>query len=276
MGTLYVVSTPIGNLEDISYRGVRILQEVSLIAAEDTRTARVLLQHYDISTPLSSYHDFSSGKKITQLLSKLEHEDLAVISEAGTPGINDPGYALITAALDAEHRVIPIPGPSAPLTALSASGLPTDSFLYLGYLPRKSKARRDQLAEVSDLPHTLIFLESPHRLLDSLDDIHSVLGNRELTVAREMTKIHEEYFQATVSQAREYFSQGSPRGEFTLVIAGAGEQDLKWSAPRVRAALEQARSEGKKSASGIAKQLAQESGWDRREIYDMINAQNDS
>ena len=271
MSTLYVVATPIGNLEDITYRAVRVLGEVSAIAAEDTRTAKTLLQRYRISTPLVSYHDHSQRQEIDLLLDKLRLGDMALISEAGTPGINDPGYALINAALEEGHRVVPVPGPSAPITALSASGLPTDAFYFGGYLPRKTRARRQTLAELSRQTSTLIFLETPHRLQESLDDILETLGDRELAVARELTKMHEEIFRGSVNEARDHYRAHAPRGEITLVIQGAGESDLQWSEEKLEKQLTEALTEERWSASRLAKKLAKESGWPRREIYDRIN-----
>ena len=220
MSILYLVATPIGNLEDLSFRAVRILKEVPLIGAEDTRRSRTLLKHYQIETPLTSYHDHNKETKSQTLLAHLLEYDLALISDAGTPGINDPGYYLLKAALEAGHQVIPVPGPSAPIAAISASGLPSDQFLYLGYLPRKSQARQKSLDQVKDNPWTLIFLETPHRLLKSLTDIRLVLGDREMAVARELTKLHEEIIRGSVSELMKYYSKKEPKGEITLVISG--------------------------------------------------------
>ena len=171
MNTLYLVATPIGNLEDFSPRAERILREAQLIAAEDTRVTGKLLAHFSISTPQSSYFEHNKLKKLDRILAALDEGDVALVSDAGTPGINDPGYELVRAALAAGHQVSPIPGPSSPIAALVASGLPTDSFIYLGYLPRKSKERCTRLQEYESFPHTLIFLESPHRVLGALADI---------------------------------------------------------------------------------------------------------
>src|SRR5215510_6579498 len=194
MGTLYLVATPIGNLEDISARALRILREASLIAAEDTRHTGKLLKHFEIETPLTSYFEHNKLNKLDFILEKLSQGDVALVSDAGTPAINDPGYELVKAALASNFDVRPVPGPSAPISALTVSGLPTDSFLYLGYLSHKKNERKKNLGQVSDLTHTLIFLESPHRLLDSLEDILGTLGNRQICIAREMTKLYEEYF----------------------------------------------------------------------------------
>ena len=225
MGTLYLVATPIGNLEDMSPRAVRILREARLIAAEDTRHTRQLLTHFDIHTPLTSYYEHNKLTKQDVLLAALAQGDVALVSDAGTPAINDPGYELVKAALDAGHLVSPVPGPSAPIAALAASGLPTDAFLYLGYLPRKASERKEFLGQVASLPYTLIFLETPHRLLDSLADLESVLGDRPMAAARELTKIYEQIVRGPISQVRAYFEENEPRGEFVLVIGGQSRSD---------------------------------------------------
>lgn len=218
MPALYVIATPIGNLEDVSLRALRLLREVKLIAAEDTRTTRHLLSAYDIKTPLTSYHEHSKKAKLDYLLDLLAEEDLALVSEAGTPGLSDPGYELITAAIGRGVHVVPIPGPSAVITALVVSGLPTDQFLYLGFLPRRQGQRQRLLNSLTDEPRTLVGFETRYRLVDALVDIEEILGDRRLSVCRELTKVHEEIFRGSVSQAREYFAE--PRGEFTLVIEG--------------------------------------------------------
>ena len=218
MPALYVIATPIGNLEDISIRALRLLQEVKIIAAEDTRTTRHLLNAYNIKTPVTSYHDHSKRAKLDYLLSQLEEEDVALVSEAGMPGISDPGYELIGAAIDRGISVVPVPGASAVITALAVSGLPTDQFLYLGFLPRRHGQRQRLLASIVDETRTIVAFETRHRLKEALSDIEEVLGDRRLVVCRELTKIHEEVIRSRVSQAREYFT--NPRGEFTLVIEG--------------------------------------------------------
>jgi 16S rRNA (cytidine1402-2'-O)-methyltransferase len=223
MGTLYVVGTPIGNLEDMTYRAVRTLGEVDLIAAEDTRTSRVLLSHYGIQTPTTSFHAFTGPGKINRLIERLAESDVAIISDAGTPGISDPGYPLIRAAIDAGYPVVPIPGPSAAIAALVASGLPMHAFTFLGFLPRKPGARRNLLAEYARVEHTLIAYESPHRLLATLGDIRTVFGDRPMVAARELTKKFEELVRGTAGTLLDHFSTREPRGEFTLVIAGADQ-----------------------------------------------------
>ena len=269
MSTLYLVATPIGNLEDMSVRALRILRQVNCIAAEDTRQTSKLLKHYDIQTPSISFHEHSKRSKLDHLLGKLDEGDMALVSDAGTPLLNDPGYELVREALEAGHEVSPIPGPSAPIAALVASGLPAENFLYLGYLPRKSSDRRRILREVSALVYTLIFLETPHRLLDALKDMFEELGDRELTVARELTKLHEEFFRGRISTALDYYNTNQPRGEITLILAGNREEVEIWPEERLLSALKDAKSQGVTPAQ-IAKQLAGESGWPRREIYQLL------
>ncbi len=276
MPTLYIVSTPIGNLEDITLRALRVLREVTLIAAEDTRRTQKLLNHYDIHTPLISYHEHNQRRRERRLLEALAQGDVALVSDAGTPLINDPGAALVQAALAAGHRVVPVPGPSAPLTALVASGLPTDAFLYLGYLPRKSNARRAFLQTVADLPYTLIFLETPQRLQAALDDLAAVLGpQRALTVARELTKQHEEFVRGTIADAQAHFATHPPRGEFVLVVGGATQASQKWDEARLEEAITAGLDAGE-SPSALARRLAAASGWKRGDVYDRILAQKAS
>jgi 16S rRNA (cytidine1402-2'-O)-methyltransferase len=226
MPVLYVIATPIGNLEDISLRALRLLREVKLIAAEDTRKTRRLLNADNIKTPLTSYHEHSKRAKLDYLLDYLEEEDLALVSEAGMPGLSDPGYELIIAAIERGIPVVPIPGASAVITALVVSGLPTDQFLYVGFLPRRKGQRQRLLSSIIDEPRTIVAFETPHRLRDALSDIEEILGDRRLSVCRELTKIHEEIFRGRVSQAREHFVE--PRGEFSLVIEGMTRAWLKF------------------------------------------------
>jgi 16S rRNA (cytidine1402-2'-O)-methyltransferase len=226
MPVLYVIATPIGNLEDISLRALRILQEVKLIAAEDTRTTRHLLSAHNIKTPLTSYHEHSKRAKLDYLLDYLRKEDLALVSEAGMPGLSDPGYELIVAAIEHGISVVPIPGASAVITALVVSGLPTDQFLYVGFLPRRKGQRQRLLSSIVDEPRTIVAFETPHRLREALSDIEESLGNRRISICRELTKVHEEIFRGRVSQAREHFDE--PRGEFTLVIEGKTRAWLKF------------------------------------------------
>jgi len=270
VGTLYLVATPIGNLEDISQRALRTLTQVALIAAEDTRHTARLLSHYSIRTPVTSYFEHNKLSKLDQVLKALESGDVALVSDAGTPALNDPGYELVKAALEKGYRVTPIPGPSAPLAALVVSGLPSDGFLYLGYLPRKQNDRRQLLSRVADQPYTLIFLESPHRLVASLTDLLDLLGDREICIAREMTKLHEELVRGKLSDALAHFQNQPARGEFTLVLAGATISKTRWSEDQIRSAIQQQIISGE-PASRIARQLTVQSGWSRREIYTLVN-----
>jgi 16S rRNA (cytidine1402-2'-O)-methyltransferase len=269
MSKLYLVATPIGNLEDLSFRAERVLKEVPLIAAEDTRTTKVLLNHYGIKTELTPYHDHNKQKAASFLLEHLQEADLALVSDAGTPAINDPGFYLVKAAIQAGHEVLPIPGPSAPIAALSASGIATDSFLYLGYLPRKQAARQQLLTEVRDLPWTLVFLETPHRLVDSLRDCLAVLGDRSLAVARELTKLHEEIYRGPISQAQSHYQEKAPKGEITLVIEGKAAGEI-WPESQLLAEIDRAQKSGDSSPSQVAKSLAKISGWSRSKIYDLM------
>jgi len=274
MGTLYIVATPIGNLEDISPRALRILGEARLIAAEDTRQTRKLLSHFDIHTPMLSYHEHNKLTRLDEVLAALSQGDVALVSDAGTPGLNDPGYELVRAAIAAGFPISPIPGPSAPIAALVASGLPTEAFLYLGYLPRKASQRRDLLAHVASLPYTLIFLETPHRLLDALEDMRATLGERHCAIARELTKLHEEIYRGSLDAAEEHFRAKKPRGEFTLVVAGSPTQPQpRWTEEELRSALQSGLDQGE-SPSNLARRLAMLSGWGRREIYRMVGNKN--
>jgi 16S rRNA (cytidine1402-2'-O)-methyltransferase len=272
MGTLYLVATPIGNLEDLSPRALRILRQARLVAAEDTRHSGALLAHFDIHAPLTSYFEHNKLAKLEKILAALAEGDVALVSDAGTPAINDPGYELVKAALDAGHAVSPIPGPSAPIAALAASGLPTDRFVFLGYLPRKASERRDYIADAAGLPYTLVFLETPHRLREALDDLQNVLGDRPVAVARELTKLHEEIWRGSLSAARAWFAQHPPRGEFTLVVGGAtpAVQSAAWSETQLDAAI-RAGLDASESPASLAKRLARESGWERRAIYKRIS-----
>ncbi len=271
MGTLYLVSTPIGNLKDITLRALDVLRQVAWIAAEDTRRTRVLLQHYGIATPLISFHEHNQDRRIPQLLRRLaQGEEGALVSDAGTPLINDPGFELVRAALEAGHRVVPVPGPSAVLAALVASGLPAERFLYLGYLPRKPGPRRRALQEVAHLPFTLIFLETPQRLVDTLEDMAAVFGGeRRIAVAHELTKVHESFLRTTLADALAYYRQHPPKGEFTLVVEGAPQR--RWTEEELDAAILEGLARGE-SPKTLAKALAQASGRPRSDIYRRILA----
>ena len=217
-GTLYIVSTPIGNLQDITYRAVETLSAVSLIAAEDTRHSKKLLHHYGIKRRLISYFEHNRFTRIPQILTHLnDGKDVAVISDAGTPGISDPAYKLTRAAISANIRVETIPGPSAVLAGLIASGLPSDRFLFEGFLPPK-KGRKKRLTALQDEQATIVFYESPRRLKRTLKDILDIIGDRPAVVTRELTKMNEEIIRGTVSELYSYFSKNEPRGEIVLII----------------------------------------------------------
>jgi len=269
MGTLYLVATPIGNLEDISLRALRILGEVNLIAAEDTRQTGKLLNHYGISTRSISYHEFNKLSRIDEILEKLSDGDVALVSDAGTPGLNDPGYELVREVLAFGYKVSPVPGPSAPLAALVSSGLPTDAFVYLGYLPRKRSERRRRITQAAGQPYTLVFLEAPHRIVEALEDLQSILGDRQAAAARELTKLHEEIVRGSLADLCAHFNHNPPRGEFTLVIAGAAASDLTWDEDRLRKHLMDQMDEGL-SVGDLAERAAVESGWRKKDVYKLL------
>ncbi len=217
-GILYIVSTPIGNLKDITYRAVETLQNVSLIAAEDTRHSGILLKHYNIKTPQVSYFEHNRFTRIPKIIETLKSgSDIAVITDAGTPGVSDPAYKLVRAAIDENIKIESIPGSSALLTALVSSGLPTDRFLFEGFIPSK-KGRKKRLETIKDENATIVFFESPHRLGRTLKDIYAVFGNRPAVLARELTKMYEEIIRGTVAELMTYFSQKAPKGECVLMI----------------------------------------------------------
>ncbi|MCU1267034.1 MAG: Ribosomal small subunit methyltransferase [Acidobacteria bacterium] len=225
-GALYIVSTPIGNLEDITERALRVLKEVALIACEDTRHTRKLLTHYGINTPTVSYHEHNERERALELLGRLQQgASIAIVSDAGTPGINDPGFRVVRLAIENDVPVVPVPGPSALIAALVSSGLPTDEFFFGGFLPAKTNARRTRLGELRSLPATLIFYEAPHRIAATLKDAHEILGPRQAVVARELTKMHEEFARGTLPELSQRFASGERvRGEIVLMIDRAGTE----------------------------------------------------
>jgi 16S rRNA (cytidine1402-2'-O)-methyltransferase len=221
VGTLYVVATPIGNLEDITLRALRILKEVPLVAAEDTRVTRTLFHAHAIHTPLVSFHEFTSPSRRGQLIERLAEGDVALVTDAGTPGVSDPGFPLIRDALAAGHQVVPVPGASSVIAALVSSGLPTHAFCFLGFLPRTSATRQKFFRQHVDSDMTLVVFESPHRVVKALHDLVVALGpDRPIAVGRELTKHFEEVFRGTAALALAHFEQHAPRGEFTFVIGG--------------------------------------------------------
>jgi 16S rRNA (cytidine1402-2'-O)-methyltransferase len=229
-GSLYIVATPIGNLEDVTLRALRILGEVSLIAAEDTRHTQKLLTHFSIAKPLTSYHDHNKEQKAEVLVARLkEGGDVALVSDAGTPGISDPGYYIINRAIEEGIRVVPIPGATAALAALSVSGLPTDSFVFEGFMPPKKGRRVAKLKRLADEPRTVILYEAPHRIHETLDDMRDVLGNRRIVLARELTKIHEELLRGKIGDIIEKLTGRTVKGEITLVVEGRTGADPEFS-----------------------------------------------
>jgi len=268
MPTLYVVGTPIGNLEDITLRALRVLKEVQLIAAEDTRKAGTLLRHHDISAPMTSFFDANERRKIRGILDVLAEGDVALISDAGMPGISDPGYPLVRAAIEGGYSVVPIPGPSAHTAALVISGLPADRFMFLGFPPRKHPEKL--LEGLVEIAATLVLYEAPHRLQQTLEAMLQKLGDRDITLCRELTKMYEEVWRGCISDALTWIDENPPRGEFTLVVAGASGESERWREARVRETLATRMAEGL-SRSQAAREIAAESGWRRREIYDLAN-----
>lgn len=276
MGTLYLVPTPIGNLEDITLRALRVLRSVSLIAAEDTRTSRVLLAHYDITTPTTSYHEHNKMARLDTMLAALEAGDVALISDAGTPGISDPGYELVNEAWAAGHIVVPLPGASAIIPALVGSGLPSDQFHFGGFLPKKAAARRAMLSDLAAVLHTSIFYESPHRLAETLALIEETLGpERPLCIAREISKAYETFHRGTAADLLAVFQVSPPRGEIVLLIgpAAPGEGDA-WTEAAVQQALQERLAAGE-STSQAAKAVAKQSGWERRAVYALATRHDD-
>ncbi len=227
-GILYIVATPIGNLEDITLRAVRVLKEVDLIAAEDTRHTRHLLDRYQIETQLTSYHDHNKEEKAPVLVARLlEGKNIALVSDAGTPGISDPGYFLINLAVDQKVPVVPIPGATAAIAALSISGLPTDSFVFEGFLPAKHIARLKRLQEIAKEERTIIFYEAPHKIIKTVEDLLEVFGDRRAVMTRELTKVHEETIRGTLAELLKHLQTGSIKGEFTLIVHGFSAEPQK-------------------------------------------------
>ncbi len=268
-GCLYVVGTPLGNLEDISLRAVRILQAVDLIAAEDTRHTGKLLQHFQITTPQISYHHHNRQERLGELLDHLQHQAVALVSDAGMPGISDPGQELIAACIQAGVQVVPIPGPTAAITALCGSGLASDRFVFEGFLPTKGTARRDRLMALQREERTLILYEAPHRLVKTLTDLGDCLGqDRSITLGRELTKRFEEFWRGTLATALDHYHHQAPKGEFTLVIEGAPRSSLSMSESALQEEIARLLNQGL-SRTEISRQLAQLTGQSRQVIYQL-------
>jgi 16S rRNA (cytidine1402-2'-O)-methyltransferase len=268
-GTLYIVATPIGNLEDITLRALRVLKEVDWIACEDTRQTRKLLEHFGIAKPMMSYYEHNEAARAAELVERMmTGASVALVTDAGTPLVSDPGYRLVQAAIAAAIRVVPVPGPSAAVGALSAAGLPTDAFRFCGFLPPKSSQRRKTLEQLKPETGTLIFYETPHRILEALEDVSAVMGPRPVVIARELTKLHEEFLRGTAAELRaELASRPSVKGEITLLI-GKGEAFEADGTP-IEEAVRAAEKEGLPRMEAI-KHVARQRGLSKREVYRLI------
>lgn len=269
-GTLYIVGTPIGNLEDMTFRAVRILQSVDMIAAEDTRHTGKLLQHFQIKTPQISYHEHNRNSRIPEIIEQLKYgKAIALVSDAGMPGISDPGYELIKTCVDAEIDVVPIPSATAAITALSASGLPTNRFIFDGFLPAKSQQRREYLETLLTETRTLVFYESPHRLRETLEDLGDILGSdRQIVIARELTKLYEEFWRGSIDEAIAHYQQKEPQGEYTLLIAGIEPSQPQITEAELKAELLAMMKQGI-SRSQASRQLAKEISISRNKLYQL-------
>ena len=279
-GTLYIVATPIGNLEDITLRAIRVLGEVGLIAAEDTRRTRILLDAHGIGTSLTSLHDRNELKKSAHLIVRLQQGiDIAYVSDAGTPGISDPGYIFVKQAIEQSIRVVPVPGPVAAVAALNVSGLPMDSFAFFAFLPSRSGKRRHLLESVKKETKTMVFYESPNRIVSTLKDIGDILGDRQIAVSRELTKIYEETLRGTVSEVIKSLEEKRVKGEITLVVSGAATARADVSPEEIRAHFQEARTDPATSTRDIIDALSKEMGMSRKEIYrhvlDFIQEESD-
>ncbi len=269
VGTLYVVSTPIGNLEDITLRALRVLKEVDLIAAEDTRHTRTLLDRYGIARPVTSYHEHNEKTKAHALVERLKRgESIALVSDAGTPALSDPGYRLVREAIQAEIPVVPLPGPSAMTALLGVSGLATDRFVFEGFLPARKGERRERLGQLRGEKRTMVFYEAPHRLKESLGDLLEILGDREAVMGREITKIHEEFVRGRLSEIRARVECKEPRGEITLAVRGS-EREPAPAADLITAEIEQLRKKGLR-VKEIADLLGEKFSCSKREIYRLV------
>jgi 16S rRNA (cytidine1402-2'-O)-methyltransferase len=275
-GTLYVVATPIGNMDDITLRALKILQAVDRIAAEDTRRTGRLLTHHGIQTRLVSYHEHNERQRTGELLACLARgESIALVSDAGTPAISDPGYVLVHEAVQNGILVSPIPGPSAVITALSAAGLPTDAFLFLGFPPRKTGRRQRELQSLAAESRTLVWYESPHRIARFVEEVQRVFGERYAVIGREITKRYEEFLRGSLSElARQLGCRGDIKGEITLLVSGCDGADAK-STSAIHDAIGRGLQEGRKGHSALAREIAAAYGISRREAYDMILARRE-
>ncbi len=269
---LYLVATPIGNLEDVTLRALRILREVDIIACEDTRHTGRLLAHFGIKTPTISYHEHNERARADELVSRLVRgESIAVVTDAGTPGISDPAYRIVLAAIEGGVTVIPVPGAAALIAGLVASGLPTDSFFFGGFLPPRRHARRARLLELRKMDATLVFYEAPHRIRGTLSDAEEILGDRTAAVARELTKLHEEFVRGSLSEIGDSFRAREPRGEMTLVIAPAGEDTLKeFDAGSLTAQIERLVADAGLNRNEALKRAARSRGLSKSAAYRLL------
>jgi 16S rRNA (cytidine1402-2'-O)-methyltransferase len=265
-GILYIVPTPIGNLEDITLRALRVLKEVDLIAAEDTRHTRHLLIHYGITTALTSYHEHNERKKSLSLLERMQKgANIALVSDAGTPAISDPGYRLVVEAIRAQIRVVPLPGASALATVLSAGGLPTDRIAFEGFLPAKKQERRAKLGALRGQSATLVFYEAPHRLKETLNDMVEIFGDRDIVIAREVTKVHEEFLRGSVRDLISRLAERELRGEITIVVRGS-LVEAAVSESALKTEIRRLKNEGMR-VKEIAEVLGERFGYSKKEIY---------
>jgi 16S rRNA (cytidine1402-2'-O)-methyltransferase len=274
-GTLYIIPTPIGNLGDLTTRSLEVLKQVDRVAAEDTRTARNLFNHFGIDTPLVSFHEYSTAKRVASLVQQLKNgASIGLVSEAGTPGISDPGFVLIRAAIDAGIPLVSLPGPCAAVTALAASGLPMNEYYFVGFLPARKNAREQRLADLSRVPATMIVYESPRRIQATLAALAKILGNRQVCIARELTKIHEEYLRGPVEDILAREGDRRWRGEITLLVAGWSKNDRREAvagAEELEQRLRELRQSGETSTRNLVDILQGEfPGWRKKDIYRLV------
>lgn len=269
-GILFIVATPIGNLEDITFRAIRVLKEVDLIAAEDTRRSRILLSAYDVKTPLISLHEHNEKERSALIISRIKGGmSVAYISDAGTPCISDPGYRLVSVALENKICVTPIPGPSALIAALSVSGFPADHFLFCGFLPSKENKRRQFLEAIRKEERTIVFYESPARITGMLQNIYDVMGDRQIVLARELTKVFEEIKRGRVSEIIAQATKGKTKGEFVIVLQGAFHESASLSDEEIREKLLLLWAEKSVSLRDAVAEVVQQTGASRKRIYDL-------
>ncbi|MGQ9904612.1 MAG: 16S rRNA (cytidine(1402)-2'-O)-methyltransferase, partial [Anaerolineae bacterium] len=276
MSTLYLVATPIGNLEDMTLRAIRVLREAPLIAAEDTRTTRVLLDRYQIATPMTSYHEHNKLGKLDAILTALDSGDVALVSDAGTPGISDPGYELVVAAIERGHTVTAVPGPCAAISALIVSGLPTHAFVFEGFPPRKASALARWIEEMGREPRTIVLYEAPHRLAKTVEAMANAFPTRRLVIACELTKMFESVWRGTCETARDYLRNHTPRGEYVLVLEGAAPRPAEtWSEAQVLSALNARLAAGVTRRDAV-RDVAEQAGWNKRDVIALLHVSSDS